>query len=784
MLNIFYLRQLIPQEVESFRGFPIRVEGPVLNGGGEEEYLRNFEKFMHGLPYGVPIRMVVVKRLEDFVGASPKNWLLERQYEWLRQHAIYKQEIFFVVEGKPEDVKLVLDGLRTCGIKASIDHKGFYSEIAKLYGGTEESPILEPIEEKEKGILKSGDKHGLMFYFTKSPEWVFPYGLLRVNLPFEYLMVLGFEKLTPEEVQFEFGKKLRLFEIQVREGKDIVKAEVMKELLEQAKEIGLGRNPLYACGGFIKVFGSYRDLMREKKKIEFSLNQLELPFESEGTTDLEAFRMLFRFDRKFLGDFGLVRYLPQSTLSWLIAPVREPRGMEEGVIFLNAIGEVFRLDIRVPPPNLLVVGQMGSGKSVFLQHFAMYQDYVIFVEKIMEGEGSYTVFTKMMNEEGYYPIALDRPISINPFGSSIMAVDVIRLLEDLGYDYREFTEADIVLLENLFSDWQGDEVDLMWLSNKLKEIPEGLYLSEVVRRGLEKGKRTWKVVYDIDRDKLLFIKTLLAMAYKLGKGEEVDPAIIEEIVLETYKKVKGREVLMSDFVNTAKELGFTDIAQRLRTYTLEGTYGNFFDKPSQLKFTPYAFFELRTSDRELLPLVLLSILTWMVKWYSRPEFMSKTKGIILDEAWAILEDPSLVKFVEEAFRTYRKKGIFICIASQFAKDFAAGTGEVVKRSCPYQVFLFSQDVEEVAMLFDFKEEEKELLKQVRPPKDYQYKYSVFYMRTPYDRGTEKGLFILLPCREFYWIATTKPEDRVKREEYKNRYGSLSKAITMLAQEEE
>lgn len=787
MIGLLYTRQMFPYNVEVLNGYPLKLEGPVVEGSvSYGDFLEKFEKFMHGLPYSLPLRMVVIKRLISLSELKGfRNWLQERQYQWFEAHELYRRDVFLLVEGKPQDVKLVKDGLEACGIRVELSFGEFYSALASLYGGDVGEPFSEPVEELEGGILKTGQRHGLIYYMTKAPERVFPSGLLRFNPSKEYLLVLGFEKLTSEEVQLEFGKRLRLFELQAREGKDLVKTEVMKELIEQSKDIGLGRNPLYAVSGFIKVFGAYRELLKEKKKMEFGMKMLELPFESEDTTNLEAFKLLFRFDRKYLQEFGLVRYIPQSSLSWLVAPVRQARGMKEGVVFINSVGEPFYLDIRVPPPNMLVIGQMGSGKSVFLQHFAMYQDYVIFVEKIMEGEGSYTVFTKMLSEEGYYPVALDRPLSINPFGKSIHTVDVIRLLEDLGYDYREFTEADLVLLENLFSDWEGSEVDLEGLLRRLEDIPSGAFLRKLINEGMrKKGIRRWKVEYDLDRDRLLFIKTLLSMAYKLGKGDEVDPSIIEEVVIEAYRQAGGqREVLMSDFVKVARELGYEDVAHRLRTYTMEGTYGHFFDRPSQLKFTPYCFFELRTSDRELLPLVLLSILTWMVKWYSRPELMDKTKGIILDEAWAILEDPSLVKFVEEAFRTYRKKGIFIAIASQFATDFASGTGEVVKRSCPYQVFLFSQNAEEVGALFDFIPEELALYKQVRPPRDYQYRFSLFYMRTPYERGTEKGLFMLLPCREFYWISTTKPEDRVKREEYKNRYGSLEEAIRALSRED-
>jgi hypothetical protein len=787
-------RQLIePSDLKPFVGYVLKVQGPIVSStSAAQEYAERFYKAFQGFPINLPVRLIFLSREDERVfDAKPKNFLMERQLKFLNENiSSRKVSFYFVVEGSAEDLKLVMDALSSAGVEVEVSRNALMEDLAYFFGGNPQDPFNYAIEERDYGV-KVGDQFALVYSMTKVPSrvWAFQlYSLL--SLGRDFICVVGFKKMSPEAAQVEFGKRLKLFEYQAREGGDIARSEIVMELLEQVKDINLGRELVVAFSSFVAVFGEEKELLKEKKKIEFAIRQNELPYECENTTHIEHFSMLFRYNEKELRDLGLVRFMPQSRFYLMCMPRGYPRGKQEGAIFFNEIAEPFLLDIRVPPPNGLVVGQMGSGKSVFLQYFATFQDYVVFVEKIQEGEGSYTVFTKML-EGGYYPISLDRPVSINPFGNTIKTVDAIGFLEDLGYRFEDFTESDLTTIENVLNaNYLGrkGKIKIAEILAFLRQVPNTEYLQSK----LEDFKdREWEIRYDIDRDKLLFLKTILAMAYKLGRGEDMDPSIAEEVVLKTYERLAEdgvlvpREVLMSDFYKTAKDLGFDEFAQRLRSYTMEGTYGNFFDRPSSIEFRSHVFFELRTTDRELLPIVLLSILTWMVKWFSRPEMQDKTKGIILDEAWAILEDPSLIKFVEEAFRTYRKKGIFIMIASQFASDVSVGAGEIVKKSCPYQIFLYSQDVEEVARLFDFTDAEKELYKQVRPPRDYNYKYSLFYMRTPYQTksGKEQGLFFLIPSREFYWTATTHPQDRVKREQYKNFYKSLAKAIEVLAQED-
>ncbi len=787
-----YKRLMEPPELEVFKGYVLKVEGPVVVGRFEyEEYERRFYKVFQNLPVGLKVRLVFLSR-RDFLSLEErgKNFLMDLQVRHLSRLGVRKLGYYWVVEGSEADARLVHSALTSVGLKTRYARKELYEDLAYFFGGSKEDPFGHLIEEEDYG-LKIGDKFGLFYSMTKVPARVFAFHLYRLlSLEDDFLCVVGFRKMSPEEVQMEFGKRLKLFEYQAKEGKDLAKQEIAKELVEQVRDINLGRELVLSFSSFLMLFGERKELLKKRKSVEFKLSQMELPYECENTTIGEHFLLLFSYNEKELKSLGLVRFMPQSRFYLMCLPLSYPRGKKEGVLFYNEAGEVFRLDIRVPPPNGLVLGQMGSGKSVFLQYFASFQDHVVFVEKIQEGEGSYTVFVKML-DGGYYPISLDRPVSINPFGDSIKTVDAIRFLEDLGYRFEDFTENDLNLLENALNTYFFGKQGRIKVGEVLRVL-ESLSGTEYLRSLIgPHAEKEWEIKYDIDRDKLLFLKTLLSMAYKLGAGESIDPSVVEEVILRTYEKVCGqgvkadRELLMSDFYKTAKELGYSSLAQRLRTYTMEGAYGNFFDRPSSIEFKPYVFFELRTTDRELLPIVLLSILTWMVKWYSRPEMQNRSKGIILDEAWVILEDPLLVRFVEEAFRTYRKKGIFIMIASQFASDLSQGTGEVVKKSCPYQVFLYTQEVEEVARLFEFNETERELLRSVRPPKDHNYKYSEFFMRTPYQEGIykERGKFYLVPSREFYWIATTHPQDRVKREEYKNFYGSLAKAIEVLAQED-
>ncbi len=775
-----------------------RVKGFLTEGISTEEFAnigRVLENLYSSLPFSQEGRFIVIGKAGDiFIPKAKdkkKDEFLRRYEKFLKEKVnVRKISIFFIWNGDKRAIEDLRTQLKNSGIELREGKKELFKELSYFFGGDEEDPFWYPIEEWDWGV-KVGDRYGAVLVNVASPAETQVLHLDFLNrIADDFIFVLNFRKIPSSETSVKLENKITLLEKQQRESKQ----EIARELQRVLTLLEKGEESITEYTAFFAVFSTdEKEAYERGKAYEFQFKQLGLEFALEGTTEIDAFLSLFRWDRKKMKELGYLRTILSSAFSYMLPMSSLPEGAKEGAVFFTSGLTPFYLDLyHTPPPNATVLGQMGSGKSVFLQYLSLFQDYVVFIERIHESEGSYTVFTKTF-DGNYYPISLDRPVSVAPFGDTIYTVDVVRFIEFLGYRFDDFSEVELNTLRNIFNGHFFDREKV-----KRKEVLDTLRRyegTEAIVYYLEKRDwEEWEVKVDIDRDKLVFLKTILSMMYSLGTGKEIDPAVVEDIILRTYqkhcngKRRAERELLMRDFYETAKELKLEELAKRFKSYTLEGAYGYFFDRPSDLKLAPYVFFELRTNDKEILPLIVISILTNVVKWFSRPEMGNKRKGVILDEAWFFTGDEAMMKFVEEALRTYRKKGIFIVLASQLAKDFGEGAGEVIKSTCPYNIFLYSDITEHdnIARVFKFNELERELLRTIKRPKDYDFKFSKFYMRTPYEVGGQKvkGIFHLIPSREFYWIATTHPADKVKREEYRQRYKDLAKAIEMLARDDE
>ena len=491
--------------------------------------------------------------------------------------------------------------------------------------------------------------------------------------------------------------------------------------------------------------------------------------------------------RKYISD-AFAQMLPVSTL------IKGAKAGTGALFFNNGQEAVYLNLYEVLPPNMTVLGQMGAGKSVFLSYMGTTVDMITYLEKIQEGEGSYKNLVEFFGGV-YHPIAKARPKSLAPFGNTIMSIDEIAFVEDLGYSFEQFSDADLVLmrevLNHTFFERTPNVLTKEEIIKAFKEYPNTEFIVYQLENAKWKDDK-WEVKYTEDKDKMSTLQTLFNLMLHLGGIDDVDPAELGEIIRTTYQRkaeqyngiFAPRELLMRDFVETAQVLKKDKIATRLSAYTMKGVYGQFFDAPSRMVMKRHMFFELRDNDEELLPVAVMSILTNIVKYYSKPEHFHLKKGIALDEAWLFINHPLIVDWLEEGVRTYRKKGIFLIFASQLAKDFTAGAGEFLKGTSPYNVFLFSQEHSKIKEAFELTDGEYEILRTIKRPKDYGYKYSKFYCITPYKEGEERGTLYFVPSRVFYWLTTTDPQDRKKREMYKNKYKDMYTAIKKLAEEDE
>lgn len=809
MLLKSYIRKMdISPRIKPLKGEVYRIQkGLEIEGKSYEETSRlsnEVAKLLKRFPFGTPIKFIVICRkatVEMPEYHDPLKTEFWKQYKTFldRRVQMFQRERFLITEEEGSRITKEMRELLEIEAVADKDRKELNTALSYFFGGNEQDPFWYPIEGWEYGV-KIGDRWGVVLMDLEVPNEIPPFLMDILNyINHEYIYVSNFKIPNPIEIEGTLSAMRTLIEKQAHSPS---MREVLEEIMEIQKELELGRERLVLATNTLTIFESDPDRALESAEaVQRFLIKNGLKFEIEGTVEYEAFMQFFEWDEKFCKGANLVRKYVSGAFSQMLPLTTLFKGADRGMFFLNAGGEPCFVDLyHTMPPNMIELGQMGAGKSVLGMYLGLSSDLITFVEKIQEGAGSYSTFTKYFGGE-YYPISLDRPLSLNPFGDTIYTIDVISLLETLGYDYRELEESDLVVFRDIvhheFFYQQPQELTKEEILKVLRKYEGTDFLQYLVESGRWE-KKVWRVRYDIDRDKLSFIRTVLSLMLDLG-GVEVDPAEVEEIAVATYKKVvektgkfySDKEIVMSDFYRTAQSMRKSKLATRFLTYTMQGSFGNFFDRPSDVKFSPTIFYEIRTNEEELLPLVVMSILTNTVKFYSKPRYAKMRKGILLDEAWLFINHPLIVKWLEEGIRTYRKKGIFIALGSQLAKDFTSGAGAFLRDNSPYKFFLFSQEHTKIQEAFELNDVEVEVLRSIRRPKDYGYKYAKYYIHTPYGKGT----VYFMPSRLFYWLGTTDPADRIKREEYRKKVlqmyddpekkkNALYEAIKLLAQEEE
>jgi len=100
--------------------------------------------------------------------------------------------------------------------------------------------------------------------------------------------------------------------------------------------------------------------------------------------------------------------------------------------------------------------------------------------------------------------------------------------------------------------------------------------------------------------------------------------------------------------------------------------------------------------------------------------------LILDEAWAFLDDPTFAARIREWLKTLRKKNVSVVFATQSLSDIqGSGIAPALIESCPSRIFLPSAQALEpqlrtVYESFGLNERQIRLIAHAQPKRDYYY----------------------------------------------------------------
>lgn len=216
-------------------------------------------------------------------------------------------------------------------------------------------------------------------------------------------------------------------------------------------------------------------------------------------------------------------------------------------------------------------------------------------------------------------------------------------------------------------------------------------------------------VDDID-DEMDVLKAILAkMAAPTDHLDDFRMAALGEAIKATWGAI-GRKMTVTEvaaYLKKQSDQRIADLATMLFPFTRNGEYGSWFDGPNNLHFNrDYVVLELEelNGKKHLQQVVLLML----VSKIQHEMFISELKGegrkklLVVDEAWSLLNDPGVAKFLETGYRRFRKSLGSALICTQSLDEFyASPSGRAIAANSAFYLIM-QQKAESIVAVKDSK----------------------------------------------------------------------------------
>ncbi len=271
----------------------------------------------------------------------------------------------------------------------------------------------------------------------------------------------------------------------------------------------------------------------------------------------------------------------------------------------------------------------------------------------------------------------------------------------------------------------------------------------------------------------------------LGQIEKAVCSRALSVFAEWHEKERpGEEPLLRDFHELLMNPTFDDqgragsIALRISQYVGRGEYSGFVDGKNELRMSSaLSIFELAKLEKatDLQSVLLLTLMYRLMQFITEPGARRQRKYLILDEVWALLRHASAAAFLEEAARALARFRCCAIFISQQLSDFHSAASQAIKNNAGNYLFL-QQNPEEIGTvkgLFELTEQDVRLLHLVRR----RDAWGEAYLWQPEGRG---GVIRLVPDPFSRWLSSQNPEEKAAREQLRDDYDNLAKAVAELA----
>lgn len=207
-------------------------------------------------------------------------------------------------------------------------------------------------------------------------------------------------------------------------------------------------------------------------------------------------------------------------------------------------------------------------------------------------------------------------------------------------------------------------------------------------------------VYSDEEDVLIGL--LSAMAAPKQELTDLQTSALRRHTSEVWLK-KGTAMMVDDIEQALlgdPDSRVQDIGRQLYPFTSQGMYGKYFNGKNNVNFeNPFTVLELEElKGRKHLQQVVLLQLIYQIQQDMYLGERDRKKIVIIDEAWSLLTEGDVAKFIEHGYRRFRKyNGAAITITQSVNDLYASPTGRAIAENSANS-FLLGQKSESINLI--------------------------------------------------------------------------------------
>ena len=419
-------------------------------------------------------------------------------------------------------------------------------------------------------------------------------------------------------------------------------------------------------------------------------------------------------------------------------------------IYVDRTGQLVPLNIyNSDNYNIVVIGPMGSGKSVWTNDFLAKAVSAGWYVRMIDFGRSYEKFSESI---GGQFVDFSENVCMNFFTEIGTKIEII-----------DGNEVEVV---------EDEEIELL---TPIVGFMASLNLQDIYKD--ETASSDSKVNMTVLS---VLISNAIRKAFAL-KGRDAGMREVREVLIDYKDKaINDNERVISDRL--------IPIIQTLEPYAVDGgPYFKLFNGASNVSFDNN-YFILELNDIATSPVMPVVAMLFLQKT-AREAFVgymkdkSQRRIVGVDEAWKVLSNPLFAKFLEDFARRIRKYyGIPMIITQTVDEFFQNPQAEVIYKTADWKIYLpHSENAIDQALstgkmsLSDF---DIKLFKSLKARYPY---YSEFFVK----QKRFEFVALLKLSAYGYWLATSAPKDRLQTDIVMKKYNlTLQDAIRFQAKEME